>query len=134
MSVDPGVEVARKGMIDLMRGNDGEIDKCHTRSASSFEHLFLSSLSTFTLLPNELSNSGNVSVLLQVFTECLLCMRCCVRCMGRHPVAPWLVLGVLKECREAHRPTDVEVYMTGVITVQLAPEPIHRKHLLHGHL
>lgn len=57
-----------------MPGSEAEIDKCHTRSVSGCEHVFLLSQLTFTLLSNEVFKSGNVNMHLfcTSFYECLL--------------------------------------------------------------
>lgn len=60
---------------------------------------------------------------LQVFIECLLCVRCCIKCTGGDPAALWSEFGVLKECQETHRLTCVKVYVITIIAVQLASDP-----------
>lgn len=99
------------------------MDKCHTRSVSGCEHL--SSQATLTCFRMKFLKEGTsmCNYFLQVFIECLLCVRCCIKCTGGDPVALWSEFGVLKECQETHRLTCVKVYVISVIAVQLASEP-----------
>lgn len=74
-------------MTDLMPGNDGTIDKCHMRSVSSYEHLFLSHV-TFVVLPNGVFKGGKVNMHLfsTSFYRIPPVYECCVRCPGGDPI------------------------------------------------